>query len=313
MTRVSVVMANYACAAYLPAAIASLKDQTLDDWELILVDDASPDDSIEVAERAAGGDPRIRILRQPQNRGPAAARNRGLDEARGEWVAIFDSDDLMAPDRLERLVAVGRETGAAIVADNLLMFSGEGARPFLTSPKAPKWVDLAAFVDSNTLFSRVPDLGYLKPLIRRELIGADRYDESLRIGEDYDLLARLLARAGRMRLEPAPLYKYRRHVRSISQQMSNADISALLEANRRFTREHGSSRSVARALERRRLSLEALLVYGAVIQELKGSDKGRGLVRALANPHIWPLLTRPVKARVRRLMQFRAMTRHGIA
>lgn len=302
MTTVSVVMANYGCAAYLPAAIQSLKAQTLTDWELILVDDASPDDSVAVAQAAAAGDPRIRIIASPENRGPAGARNLALEAARGEWVAIFDSDDLMAPDRLERLTTIAWANDADIVADNLLTFSAEGARPFLTVSKTPEWVDLAAFIESNTLFSRTPDLGYLKPLIRRELIGAERYDETLRIGEDYDLLARLLARAGRMRLEPAPLYKYRRHAASVSQRMSASDIQGLLNAHARFVREHApASREVRRALERRRLTLEALLLYDRVVTELKGADKGRGLVRALTNPRIWPLLTRPVKARVRRL------------
>lgn len=305
---VSVVMANYRCAAYLPAAIRSLKAQTLADWELIVVDDASPDDSVAVARKAAEGDPRIRVLVQPQNRGPAAARNRGLDEARGEWVAIFDSDDLMSPDRLERLVAAGRETGAAIVADNLLMFSDAGAQPFLKGRLAEtaQWVDLAAFIDTNTLFSRTPDLGYLKPLMRRDLIGADRYDEGLRIGEDYDLFARLLARAGRFWLMPTPLYQYRRHASSISQKMSAADLSALLEANGRFAKAQASrGAGVRRALERRRLSLESLLVYDAVIAELKSRATVRGLARALAHPRVWPLLGRPIKARLRRALEVR--------
>jgi len=314
MPVVSVVMANYRCAAYLPAAIASLKSQTLTDWELILVDDASPDDSVAVAEREADGDPRVRIFVQPQNGGPAAARNRALGEARGEWVAIFDSDDLMAFDRLERLVAIGDKSGANIVADNLMEFSDTGAKPFLTGrlAQAPQWIDLAAFVESNTLFSRGADLGYLKPLIRRSVIGQERYDERLRIGEDYDFLARLLARGGPMRLEPAALYQYRRHSSSISQKLNPADLTGLLEANARFSRQHGQqSPAVSRALERRRLSLEAWLVHGDVIAELKAARPARALFRALKHPLIWPLLGRPLKAKATRVLQLRRiMTSH---
>jgi len=76
--------------------------QTLTSWELILVDDASSDDSVAVVEQTANGDPRVHIIPQTANSGPAAARNRALEAASGQWIAVFDSDDFMVPQRLEQ-------------------------------------------------------------------------------------------------------------------------------------------------------------------------------------------------------------------
>jgi succinoglycan biosynthesis protein ExoO len=94
---VSVIMANYNGARYLRPALHSLMRQTLTSWELILVDDASSDDSVAVVEQTANGDPRVHIIEQTANSGPAAARNRALEAASGQWIAVFDSDDLMVP------------------------------------------------------------------------------------------------------------------------------------------------------------------------------------------------------------------------
>src|SRR5581483_5505373 len=93
----------------------------LSPWELIFVDDGSEDDSVALASRAAAHDPRIRVFAEPENRGPAAARNKAIALAHGRWIAIFDSDDdLMRPDRLEALRERAKSDRAAIVADDLL-------------------------------------------------------------------------------------------------------------------------------------------------------------------------------------------------
>ncbi|MGZ3314934.1 MAG: glycosyltransferase family 2 protein, partial [Caulobacteraceae bacterium] len=94
---VSLIMANYNGARSLAEAIASAQRQTLADWELILVDDASTDDSLAIAVTLAQADQRIKVLAQARNRGPAAARNRALAAARGAWIAVVDSDDVMLP------------------------------------------------------------------------------------------------------------------------------------------------------------------------------------------------------------------------
>ena len=82
--------------------LASLAAQTYDDWELILVDDASPQDP---TPHVLAHVPQARVIRLDRNRGPSAARNRGIEEARGRYVAFLDSDDLWEPGKLAAQVA----------------------------------------------------------------------------------------------------------------------------------------------------------------------------------------------------------------
>jgi succinoglycan biosynthesis protein ExoO len=309
MPRVSVIMANFNGLQYLGGAIHSLLKQTMSSWELIVVDDASTDGSVALAHDLTNGDPRVTILPLRENRGPGAARNRALSIAQGEWVAIFDSDDLMEPRRLEVLLDRAARDRAVIVADNLLLFSETAPRPrpYLKSgpSDAPRWIGLADLIESNCLYSRTPDLGYLKPMIKTELIAkmSLRYDEQLRIGEDYYFLASLLANGQRLRIEPLPLYLYRKHEGSISHRMNAAHIRALMEADERFCKRAVLNHRERRSLERRRQSLETLLAYDGVVRAIKQGRPARGAGLAMRNPRIWPLLTRPITARLKRVRQ----------
>lgn len=306
--EVSVIMANYNGGHYLGAAIKSLQMQSLKRWELILVDDASNDESLERAEGFAREDKRIRIVTQGANRGPAAARNEALAIARGRWISIFDSDDIMRPLRLETLRNRAIEDDAAIVVDDLLIFSDADRmpRPFLPRKfcARPRWIGLAQYVDSNRLYSRVPDLGYLKPFIETDLLRRTgiQYDERLRIGEDYEIMARLLAAGPRLRLEPTANYLYRKHPASISHRMNSAHIAALLEADDRLVQSLGKIRpDVARAFTRRKSSLNAMLAYDRVVLSIKTGRYAKAATLIAQAPRIWPLLGRPVRARLERM------------
>jgi teichuronic acid biosynthesis glycosyltransferase TuaG len=97
---VSVVTPVWNAAATLPATVASVRAQSLGDWEMILVDDGSTDGSLALARALAAADGRIRVLAQPANLGPAAARNRGIRAATGRYIAFLDADDLWRPEKL---------------------------------------------------------------------------------------------------------------------------------------------------------------------------------------------------------------------
>jgi len=117
--RVSVIVPVFNVASFLHACLDSVVSQTLREIEVVCVDDGSTDGSVEILEKLAEQDPRIRILRQPENSGQGAARNRGLEEAKGEYVLFADADDeLASADALERLVAeAGRERLDALFFD----------------------------------------------------------------------------------------------------------------------------------------------------------------------------------------------------
>ena len=110
---ISIVTATYNRANTLQRTIDSVLKQTLQDWELIIVDDGSTDDTHSVLERLT--DPRIRVVSHSSNRGVCAAKNTGLNNIRGDWFAILDSDDELVPAALERLMHCAEETGATAV------------------------------------------------------------------------------------------------------------------------------------------------------------------------------------------------------
>jgi len=301
--RVSLVMANYNGARHLAEAVDSARRQTLVDWELILVDDASTDDSLAIAVALAQADPRIRVLAQGRNRGPAAARNRALAAARGAFVAIVDSDDVMLPQRLERLLARAQAQGADIVADDQLICGPDlcGGKPFIGQAAADRLaqVDLATFIDSSRLYARLPDLGFLKPMIRAELIASTgaRYDESLRIGEDFHFLVALLAAGGRLHLEPEPLYLYRKHGASISHRFKPEILGAMLAADT-GVKGRLQDPAAARAMGRR---IEGLKSWAAHEQVMTEAKAGRWLAAAriaAGRPHAWRLIGRPLRNRL---------------
>lgn len=98
---VSAIIPCYGQAMYLPESVRSIQDQTFPDWECIIINDGSPDDTRDVALELAARDSRIRYLEQA-NGGVSRARNRGLDEARGRYIQFLDADDLILPEKFER-------------------------------------------------------------------------------------------------------------------------------------------------------------------------------------------------------------------
>ncbi|MCB4825554.1 glycosyltransferase [Roseicella aerolata] len=304
---VSVVMANYNGAPYLAAAIRSALTQSLAGIEILLADDGSTDESLAIARAIAAEDPRLIVLPPAPNGGPGAARNRGLAAARGEWVAVMDSDDLMHPERLERLLAAATRDGVDIIADDMLAFFEDGSppQPMLHGRLAlPATVDLALYIRANVLFGRLPALGYLKPLFRAEMLRRTglRYDPSLRIAEDYDLVARLLAQGAQFRILPDLTYFYRRHGTSTSHRLRRSDLEAMLASDNAFRAAVGPQpRSTEAAFRARRASIERALAYDGIIAALKARDPVAALREAIRSPSGAALLRLPVRDRLSRV------------
>ncbi len=276
---VSVVMANFEAGDRIVPALASVLGQTMADLEVIVSDDASGDDSVAHVRAIAKADPRIVLIEGKSNRGPAHCRNRALDVARGRWVAVVDSDDIIHPERFERLLALAARSDADIVADDLLLFHEDGSAPrlmlgtdaascFAVSPM--RWV--MAGIDGS------PALGYLKPMIRAECLKRQRYDEALRIGEDYDFVLRLLLGGAAMVVVPEPFYLYRRHSASISHRLSGRDVRAMIEQQQALVAGYEGLPSELSAAFARRLSV---LREGLSYEELVAAIKQRRLLASL--------------------------------
>lgn len=108
---VSVITPAYNCAGFIGETIESVQAQTYRDWEMVVVDDCSIDDTREVVLSYAGADPRVRYELLGENSGAAVARTRAMGLARGRYMAFLDSDDLWLPEKLERQLAFMGETG----------------------------------------------------------------------------------------------------------------------------------------------------------------------------------------------------------
>ena len=114
---VSIIVPVYNAAAYLPRTISMVKKQTCKDWELLLVDDCSTDESLSVMDKCLKQEPdaRIRVISQKKNQGAAAARNRGLEKARGRYIAFLDADDVWVEEKLELQLKFMKEKQAGFV------------------------------------------------------------------------------------------------------------------------------------------------------------------------------------------------------
>ena len=115
MTRglVSVIMPTYNCAAFIAETLDSIKAQTYTDWEIVIVDDCSKDNTREIVEKYMSEDPRIKYHCLEVNSGAAVARTVAMEKAEGQYMAFCDSDDLWMPDKLERQLAFMNENGYA--------------------------------------------------------------------------------------------------------------------------------------------------------------------------------------------------------
>ncbi|WP_258053303.1 glycosyltransferase family A protein [Streptomyces sp. Ru72] len=175
---VSVVIPCHDYARYLPDAVSSVVAQTFRDWELVIVDDGSTDDTAEVAKGliARHPDRRIRLLRQA-NAGVSAARNTGIEAAAGRYILPLDADDVIAPTMLEKTVAVlDGDPGIAIASTDVFTFTDDDL--------PPQAVPLPAY-SRELMLQRL--IMFYCSLYRREAWQAvGGYDESMRAGEDWD-------------------------------------------------------------------------------------------------------------------------------
>jgi glycosyltransferase involved in cell wall biosynthesis len=163
------------------SAIASVLHQTLTDWELIVVDDGSTDDTADVVEALAATEPRIRVLRRPAG-GVCAARNAGAEAARGRYLAWLDSDTTWEPDFLRLALTAMAHDGLRVAHAAQQFTDDEGRLRFRQFPGGVEHLSVGNFVDLNVLVA--------ERSIVTEIGG---FDEGLRRAVDYDLVLRLAA------------------------------------------------------------------------------------------------------------------------
>lgn len=128
MPLVSVIMPAYNAARFIEEAIQSVQAQTITNWELLVIDDGSTDDTGKLVKEIADQDSRVKLLVNECNMGVAKSRNRGLDIFRGQYVALLDSDDYWQPQMLKKMLARAEETKADIVYCSYELVDEQGVK-----------------------------------------------------------------------------------------------------------------------------------------------------------------------------------------
>jgi cellulose synthase/poly-beta-1,6-N-acetylglucosamine synthase-like glycosyltransferase len=275
MPTVSVIMPVWGAEAFIADSMASVLDQELSDLELILVDDRSPDASMEVAAKVAAqrGDTRVRLITRAVNGGVSAARNTGLEHATGEFVAFIDNDDAYEPAFLAHLVRHARTDPLIdIVAARPTRVLLDGT---LVPPKpVPDWPVTVSGREAAllSLHDRISCFPWDK-LYRRELFERLRFPEGI-LYEDM-VLTTLLCRAAReVRLVPEAEYRYL--TRAASQTWKDLPPVTDLERALAFLHdglgEEAAAQDMAAALRRRRVLMTLILAQRALMRRPRSAE-----------------------------------------
>lgn len=240
---VAIIIPAWRATATIGRAVTSALVQSVP-CQVIVVDDCSPDATADMARAADDGRGLLTVLRQDCNQGPAAARNRAIMVSSARWIALLDADDVMEPGRIAGLLAEAEPEGEPawdFVADDLWrVVEGalDGPRTRLVSQDdfSPYTLDFETFVLGNLHGSRGArgELGFLKPMMRRAFLEETGlgYDETMRLGEDYDLYARALARGARFRVTGPLGYLAVAREGSLSDRHGARDLGGIVASDR---------------------------------------------------------------------------------
>lgn len=220
---VTVVVPCFNYARYLPEAVRSALTQTDVDVDVVIVDDASTDDSLAVATRLAEDDNRILVLANDTNRGPVTTFNRGLDAAHGEYLVRLDADDLLTPGALARAVAVmQRFSRVGLVYGHPIHFTGERSAP-RTHPRSwtlwpgRDWLETRCAAGTNVITS--PEV-----VMRRSVLDAVGGQQDLAHTHDMELWLRIAAHADVAYLDGCDQAWHREHAASLSNQAATPAV-----------------------------------------------------------------------------------------
>lgn len=206
--KITVLMAVHNGGKFLREAINSILNQTYSDFDFLIVNDASTDDTLDIVNSYR--DNRIRLLHNQRNIGLAASLNLGIDRARGEYIARMDCDDISLPKRLERQVKyLDSNPDICVCGTWAEVIDDQGAKVRDRPMPTGRALQLRLWLTSPVI--------HASAMIRRHQLGNTRYDPSLACAQDFDLWFKLRKKC-KLDNIPEVLLKYRVHHDNISQQ-----------------------------------------------------------------------------------------------
>jgi glycosyltransferase involved in cell wall biosynthesis len=257
MPRFSVIIACYNAEATLGDTLASLRAQTLQDWEAICVDDGSCDGTLALLTAEAEMDDRLCVISQ-ENAGPSAARNAGVYMARGEWIAFLDADDLWLPEKLAHIAEIASHSPQSdAIYGKISFFDPRTSKDTTCSSVVPGPISLDALLGEN------PVCTLSNLCVRRQsFIEAGGLRDDMKYSEDLEFLIRLVAGGKILTGTASLLVRYRASFDGLSAnlaQMHQGWREAVCSAGSKITpRSRARAESIhLRYLARRALRLSA--------------------------------------------------------
>lgn len=211
---VSIVTPAYNAGPFLDACIGSVLAQTFPGWEMWVVDDCSKDDTCAVVERHAARDPRVHLIRQPKNGGPALARDAAVQASRGRYVAFLDADDWWLPNKLERQLEHMARTGAPVVFSSFRRVDRAGENPGALIP-VPRLLSYDDLLKNTAMATSTV-------LVDRQATGPFRMTNTYY--DDYALWLDLLRRGFTAHGLPDDLMRYRVVGKSVSRNKARSAL-----------------------------------------------------------------------------------------
>jgi glycosyltransferase involved in cell wall biosynthesis len=204
--QVSIITPSYKSERFISQTIESVLAQTYQDWEMIIVDDVSPDSSNEIIEEYCKKDSRIKLIKLEKNSGPAIARNRAIEEAKGRYIAFLDADDIWYKNKLEKQIKFMNEKNLALTYSSYDLMNEENNNlgTFLTKNKVT-YTDLL----------KTNSIGCLTAIYDVEKVGKVLMPNIIK-RQDYGLWLKILKKVDYAEAILEPLAKYRIMKNSVS-------------------------------------------------------------------------------------------------
>jgi len=312
--KVSIIMSAYNTQEYIGKAIESTLEQTIKNIEIIIVDDASIDETLNIAKSFS--DKRIKVISNSENRGQSYSLNRAISEAKGEWIAVLDSDDWFAPYRLEKLLSIAVDKNADMIADNIYFIRNGENLPWSTLIGQSKIkinniqvIDPVFYVKNDVPGLWGLPLGLTKPIFKREFLAKHsiKNNEEVLMGQDFWFYLTCLAHGANFIFVPEAYYYYRSRPGSLVTNKQATRLNEYCKATNYFLNQDFIIQNppLANALKKRLNILEKTRPYLLVVDPLKQKKYFSAFIAMIQNPYFfWHLIMQLPRIILRRIYYY---------